>query len=108
MCHDVWHTAFANLVMTDLAKLILGLFSGYFVEFETSLGVIDQAVVGVDPINGHNIHEACRIGGVRANLAINFDEPLHHDRRDFLVGQRIPARFGLIEEATVPNVNLRA
>lgn len=74
-----WDPALAKLNALDLAQLELSLLSLDAVDGETALGVVDQAEVLAGLLEGNDVHEASRVGGVGADLAVNLDQALHHD-----------------------------
>jgi len=77
MRNQEWDAALAQLHPLDLAELVLGLLASDAVDGETALGVVDKAEVLASLLDGDNIHEAGRVGGVSADLAIDLDEALH-------------------------------
>lgn len=74
-----WDPALAKLDTLDLAQLELGLLSLDTVDGETALGVVDETEVLAGLLEGDDVHEASRVGGVGADLAVNLDQALHHD-----------------------------
>ena len=77
MRNQEWDAALAQLHPLDLAELVLSLLASDAVDSETALGVVDEAEVLAGLLDGDNIHEASRVGGVGADLAIDLDEALH-------------------------------
>ena len=79
MRNQEWDAALAQLHPLDLAELVLSLLASDAVDSETALDVVDEAEVLASLLDGDNIHEASRVGGVGADLAIDFDKTLHED-----------------------------
>ena len=77
-----WDPALSELNTLDLAELVFGLLSLDTVDGETALGVVDQAEVLASLLDGDDIHETGRVVGVGADLAVDLDQALHHDRLD--------------------------
>jgi len=75
-----WDATFAQLDALDLAELVLGLLGGDAVHGEAALGIVDEPEVLARLLDRDDVHEAGRVGGVRAHLAVHFDQALHHDR----------------------------
>eukprot|EP00298_Acanthocystis_sp_HF-20_P004774 c15083_g1_i1.p2 GENE.c15083_g1_i1~~c15083_g1_i1.p2 ORF type:complete len:206 (-),score=-51.06 c15083_g1_i1:39-656(-) len=90
MGHNVWHTTETELLSLDTAELELGLeaFTNA-VEGEAALGVEQQTEVLLCLFHANNVHEASRVVGVSADLAVNLDESLHADSLDFLASQGV-------------------
>lgn len=82
MRNQEWDTATAQLDTLDLAELVLGLLGLDAVDREAALGVVDEAEVLAGLLDGDDVHETGRVGGVGADLAINLDQALHQDRLD--------------------------
>ena len=79
MRNQEWDSTATELDTLDLAELILGFLSGYAMNGEAALGVIDEAEVLACLLNGDDVHEAGRVGDVSADLAINLYQTLIHD-----------------------------
>jgi hypothetical protein len=77
MRNQEWDAALAQLHPLDFAELVLSLLASDAVDSETALGVVDKAEVLAGLLDGDNIHEASRVGGVGADLAIDLDQALH-------------------------------
>lgn len=79
MRNQVWDSTLAHLYSLDLAEFVfcLGLFNT--MHGEAALGIVDQAEVLAGLVNGDDIHEASRVGGISANFAIDLDQALHKD-----------------------------
>lgn len=75
-----WDPALAELHTLNLAQLVLGLLSLDTVDGETALGVVDEAEVLASLLDTDDVHETGRVGGIGADLAVDLDEALHHDR----------------------------
>lgn len=84
-----WDPALAKLNTLDLAQLELSLLSLDAVDGETALGVVDQAEVLAGLLERDDVHEASRVGGVGADLAVNLDQALHHDGLDLATVQSV-------------------
>lgn len=80
MRNQEWHTTTAELHALDLAQLVLGLLVLDAVDSEAALGVVDEAEILARLLDGDDVHEAGGVGDVGADLAVNLDETLHHDR----------------------------
>ena len=97
-----WDPALAKLHALDLAQLELGLLGLDAVDGETALGIVDQAEVLAGLLEGDDVHEAGRVGGVGADLAINLDQALHHDGLNLAtvesVLQTIQKNFPLVSD----------
>lgn len=74
-----WDAALAELHALDLAELVLGLLGRDAVDGEAALGVVDEAEVLASLLDGDDIHEAGRVGGIGADLVVDLDEALHQD-----------------------------
>jgi len=72
-----WDSALAQLYSLDLAELVFGLLSLNSVDSETALGVVDKTEVLASLLDGNDIHEACWVCSVGADLAIDLDQALH-------------------------------
>lgn len=83
MRNQEWDTTLAKLHTLDLAELVLSLLASDTVDGETTLGVVDETEVLASLLDADDVHETCRVCGVGADLAVNLDETLHHDRLDF-------------------------
>ena len=75
-----WDPALAELHTLDLAQLVFGLLSLDAVDGETALGVVDQAEVLASLLDADDVHETGRVVDVGADLAVDLDQALHHDR----------------------------
>ena len=69
----------ANLFLGDLAELELGLLIVQSVEHEASLGIVEETEGIASLGDGHDVHETSGEAGVRADLAIDLNVPLHAD-----------------------------
>lgn len=76
------NSAGAKLDTLDLAQLVCGLLASNPVHGVSALGVEHKAEVLAGLVDGDDIHQTCREGGVGADLAVNLDEALHEDRLD--------------------------
>lgn len=72
-----WDSALAQLHSLDLAKLVFGLLSLDAVDGEAAFGIIDETEVLASFLNADNVHEACWVCGIGADLAVNLDQALH-------------------------------
>ena len=84
-----WDPALAELNALDLAELVLGLLSLDAVDGETALGVVDETEVLAGLLDGDDVHESGGEGGVGADLAVDLDQTLHHDRLDLATVQGV-------------------
>jgi hypothetical protein len=72
-----WDSALAQLYSLDLSKLVFGLLGLDSVDGEATLGVVDKTEVLASLLDADDIHEACWIGGIGSDFAINLDQALH-------------------------------
>lgn len=79
MRNQEWDATPAELHALDLAELVLGLLVLDAVDGEAALGVVDQAEVLASLLDRDDVHEARRVGGVGADLAVDLDQALHQD-----------------------------
>jgi hypothetical protein len=84
-----WDPALAELHAPDPAELVFGLLGLDAVDGETALGVVDETEVLAGLLDGDDIHEAGREGHVGADLAVDLDQALHHDRLDLTAVQGV-------------------
>ena len=84
-----WDPALAELNTLDLAELVLSLLGLDAVNGETALGVVDETEVLAGLLDGDDVHETSRVGGVGADLAVDLDETLHHDGLDLTTVQGV-------------------
>lgn len=89
MRNQVWDSSFAHLHSLHLAEFVfcLGLFDA--VDGETALGVVDETEMFASLVNRDHIHVARWVGDVCADLSINLDETLHHNRSGLAAVQRV-------------------
>lgn len=87
--HNVRDTLGANGDAADLAELELGLLRLDRVDGKAALHVKEQTEVLVGLLNRDHVHEAGGVVRIRANLAVDLDEALHHDHGRLAAGQRI-------------------
>ncbi len=80
MRNQEWDGLLAEPDLLDLAELVLGLLGRDAVHREATFGVVHQPEVLARLLDRDDVHEAGRVGCVGADLAVDFDEPLHHDR----------------------------
>ena len=74
-----WDSALAQLHSLDFSKLVFGLFGLDSVNGEAALGVVDKTEVLAGLLDADDVHEAGRVCGIGADLAINLDQALHDD-----------------------------
>jgi len=74
-----WDSTLSQLYSLDLAKFVFCLLSLDTVNGEAALDIVDQTEVLASLLDGDDIHEAGRVGGIGANLAIDLDQALHDD-----------------------------
>ena len=79
----------SDLSLSDLQEFVGGFFLIYSVEGEASLNVVQKAEVLVGAVDGDNVHESSGEGSIGSDLSVDFDNALHQDHGDFLVGQGI-------------------
>merc|ERR1711868_292549 len=88
--NDILGTNSNRLHTSKLVRVLVGEgLAVQAVQNETALGIIHHAEVLVGLLNGDNIHEATRVVGVGANLAIDLDEALHENLLDLLLGESV-------------------
>lgn len=75
-----WDPALAELHPLDLAELVISLLGLDTVDGEAALGVVDETEVLASLLDADDVHEAGGVGRVSADLAVDLDETLHHDR----------------------------
>lgn len=75
-----WDPALAELNTLDFAELVLGLLSLDAVDGEATLGVVDETEVLAGLLDADDVHETSGVGRVGADLAVDLDQTLHHDR----------------------------
>jgi len=75
--------------LLDFEEFVFGLFCGDTVNGEAALDVVDEAEVLTSFIDGDDIHEASREGGVSPHLAVDLYKALHEDALNFLARQGI-------------------
>ena len=75
-----WDPALAELHTLDLAELELSLLGLDAVHGEAALGVVDETEVLAGLLDTDDIHETGGVGRVSADLAVDLDQTLHHDR----------------------------
>mmetsp|Transcript_59845 Transcript_59845/g.96879 ORF Transcript_59845/g.96879 Transcript_59845/m.96879 type:complete len:204 (-) Transcript_59845:72-683(-) len=85
----IWDALGPPLNLLDTAQLVAGLLLDDFVQHESALGIVEQPEVLLGLLDLHHIHEARWVEHVAANLAVNLDQPLHHDHLHLTVGQGI-------------------
>lgn len=83
MRNQEWDSALAQLNPLDLCQLVFRLFRSNAVDGETALGIVDETEVLSCLLDRDDIHKACGIRGVGADLAVYFDEALHDDGLGF-------------------------
>jgi len=90
---DVWDTLGTNsnrLHTCQLVRVLVGEgLAVQAVQNEAALGIVHHAEVLVGLVNGDDIHEATRVVGVGANLAVDLDEALHENLLDLLLGESV-------------------
>jgi hypothetical protein len=89
MRNQEWDTATAELDALDLAELVLGLLVLDAVDGEATLGVVDKTEVLASLLDGDNVHESGGVGDVGADLAVDLDQALVHDRLGLTVVESI-------------------
>jgi len=78
-----------KLDSANLAQLEIGLFVLNAMQSKSSFRVVEKTEVLVSSVDGDDIHEARREGGVRAHLAIDFHNPLHQNKSYFSPSESI-------------------
>lgn len=79
----------ANENLADPAQLVGSLFRSDSTGNEASLSVKKQTEVLLRLVEGHDVHETSGVALVRAHLAVNLDQALHHNQLRLVVGNRI-------------------
>lgn len=72
-----WDSAFAQLHSLDLAKLVFCLLGLDSVDGEAALSIVNQTEVLAGLLDADHVHEACWVGSIGSDLAINLDQALH-------------------------------
>ena len=78
-----------ELALDDLAELEASFGLVNAVEDETTLDIIEKTETISTAIEGDDIHETSRVGGVGADLAIDLNKTLHADHLDFMIGESV-------------------
>lgn len=86
VCDEVRDSLLTKLDALDLAKLVRGLGVGDAVDGEATLGVVDETEVLAGLLDGDDIHETSREGGVGADFVVDLDQALHDDGLDLTFG----------------------
>ena len=94
---DVGHSLAGEVLLDNLAQLVVGLDSVDLVEDEATLDVVHQAEAvhavvrggGVVRAEGDDVHEASGVVGVSADLAVDLDKLLHGDHDDLTAVERV-------------------
>lgn len=86
---EVRNTLGTELDTADLAEFIASLLLRDTMDGEATFGVVNETEVLASLLNGDDIHETSREGGVSADLAVDLDEPLHDDGLGLATVQRI-------------------
>jgi len=73
----------------DLEKLVGGLLGGDTVDGEAALDIVQQTEVLAGLLDGDDIHVSSRVGGVGADLSIDFDQALLDDCGDLTSSKRV-------------------
>ena len=97
MRNQEWDAALAQLHALDLAQLVFGLLGRDAVHGEAALGVVHQPEVLARLLDRDDVHEAGRVGDVGADLAVDFDQPLHDDRFGFARVEGVLQAVGIDE-----------
>jgi hypothetical protein len=71
-----WNTFRAKLNALYLAELVTSFFGFNAMESEPTLHIKQQTEMFIGALNGNNVHEASREGGIGTNLAINTNNAL--------------------------------
>lgn len=79
----------AQLLLDHLAQLVLRFNTGDSVHDKSTFLVVHQSEVFVRLFNFDDVHDTARVALLHAHLAVNLDQALLEDRRDFLVVQRV-------------------
>jgi len=83
MSNKEWNALPPKLDSLDLAQLILRLFSLDAMHSKPTLGIIDQPKVLASLVDRDDIHKSSGVGGVGADLAIDFYVTLHENSLRF-------------------------
>lgn len=79
----------AQLLLDHLAQLVLRFNTGDSVHDKSTFLVVHQTEVFVRLFNFDDVHDTARVALLHAHFAVNLDQALLEDRRDFLVVQRV-------------------
>lgn len=75
--------------LADFEEFVAGLLGSDAVDREATLDVVEQTEVLARLLDGNDILEASRVGGVSAHFSVNFNEALHDDSSDFTASEGI-------------------
>jgi len=87
MGDDVGDTSSTDSNTADLEELVGGLLGGDAVDGETTLDIVKETEVLAGLLDGDDILEASGVGGVGADLSIDFDQALLDDGSNFTASQ---------------------
>lgn len=102
VCTSIEHQLCCPLSATPilLSQLTLGLLLSDAVDGESTLDVVEDTEVLSRLVNGDNVHESGRVGGVGADLSIDLDEPLGGDEGNLV---RVQGVLELVAEEDLCN-----
>lgn len=86
---DVGNTTSTEGDLADLEELVGGLLGGDAVDGETALDVVEETEVLAGLLDGDHILEASGVGGVGADLSIDFDQTLLDNGGDFTASKGV-------------------
>jgi len=78
-----WDSSSTKLYSLDLSELVFCLSCLNSVNSKSAFSIVDEAEVLASLLNRDHIHEAGWVGGICSHFAIDLDESLHNNLRDF-------------------------
>jgi hypothetical protein len=84
-----WDALGAELNTLNFAQLIASLLGFNAMESETALHIVQETEMLVGALNGDDIHEASREGGVSAHLSINANNALVKDQSHLAASESV-------------------
>jgi len=89
VCDNVGHSVLSDQASVDTAQLECSLLRGDSVDGESSLGVVEKTEGLVGGLDGDDVHETGRVGGVSSNLVVDLDVSLLDDNVSLTSGQSV-------------------
>lgn len=89
MGNDVGNTLGTKLMLSHLKELESSLLGGDSVDGESALNIVEETEVLARSLDGNDIHETSGEGLVSPDLAVDLDESLLNNSRDFTASKSI-------------------